>query len=137
MELVVDANILVAGSIRAAVTRELLHHERLSLWTPESGLTESMRVLASPEFRRRFGEKSAAEPQFILDQLTAKIRVVPLLTIKHLRSEALQLAPHPEDAPYLALAMHLHIALWSNDAGLKRQNIVPVYATHELLKLIS
>lgn len=57
-------------------------------------------------------------------------------TFKHLRPEALQLAPHAEDAPYLGLAMHLHLALWSNDAGLKRQNVVTVYATHELLKLI-
>lgn len=137
MELVVDANILVAGSIRAAVTREVLMDERLSLWTPESGITESTRVFASADFRRRFGEKSAAETQFIFQQLTAKIRVVPLTTFTHLRPEALQLAPHPEDAPYLGLAMHLHIAIWSNDVGLKRQNVVTVYATHELLKLIS
>jgi hypothetical protein len=90
VELVVDANILVAGFIRAAVTREMLMDERLSLWTPESGITESIRVLASVDFRRRFGKKSAADTQFVFLQLTAKICVVPLSASKHLRVEALQ-----------------------------------------------
>ena len=35
MELVVDANVLIAGFIRRATTRELLLDGRLSLWTPE------------------------------------------------------------------------------------------------------
>ena len=38
MELVVDANILVAGFLRAATTREMLLDERLTLWAPEYAL---------------------------------------------------------------------------------------------------
>lgn len=41
MELVVDANVLVAGFLRSATTRELLLDERLGLWVPEHGLTEA------------------------------------------------------------------------------------------------
>ena len=40
MELVVDTNILVAGFLRSALTRELLLDERLILWAPEYLLTE-------------------------------------------------------------------------------------------------
>ena len=52
-------------------------------------------------------------------------------------SEALGLAPHPEDAPYLALALKLEIPVWSNDSGMKRQKSVKVFATHDLLKKLS
>ena len=55
MELVLDANILVAAFLRSATTRELLLDERLALWTPEHSITETERVLVSPRFRKRLG----------------------------------------------------------------------------------
>jgi len=66
MELVVDANILVAGFLRSAVTRELLLDERLTLYVPEYGLTETERVLTTPRFRRRLGSLSASEVRWML-----------------------------------------------------------------------
>ena len=53
MELVVDANILVAGFIRFATTRELLLDKRLTLWTPEHSLAEAEKVLVAPRIYRR------------------------------------------------------------------------------------
>ena len=52
MELVVDTNVVVAGFLRSAVTRELLLDERLTLWAPEYLLTEAERVLLTPRLRR-------------------------------------------------------------------------------------
>lgn len=46
------------------------------------------------------------------------------------------LAPHKEDAPYLAVALLQESAIGSNDYGLKRQNIVKIYTTPELLKVL-
>ena len=46
MELVLDANILIAGFLRAATTRELLVDDRLTLWAPEYSLTEKVTALA-------------------------------------------------------------------------------------------
>jgi predicted nucleic acid-binding protein len=73
----------------------------------------------------------------LLDQLTARIRIVPAASYRHRLKEAHQLAPHPEDAPYLALALHLGIALWSNDADLGRQPDVVAYSTTKLLELLA
>ena len=49
---------------------------------------------------------------------------------------ALTLAPHPEDAPYLAAALSLGCAVWSNDSGMARQEKVRVVTTKELVGLI-
>jgi len=61
MELVVDANVLVAAFLRSASTRELLLDERLLLSSPEWSLIEIDRVVATPQFRRRLGGLATAE----------------------------------------------------------------------------
>ncbi len=136
MELVVDANILVAGFLRSALTRELLVDERLTLYTPEYGLEETEAVLARPRFRKKLGGLSLTDVRFILTNLTAKIRVLPTRIYAAQLSHAARLSPDPGDIPYLATAMHLHVWLWSNDADLKNQRAVPVYTTEELLELL-
>ncbi len=137
MELVVDANILIAACLRPALTRELLLNERLQLWTPEHNLRETERVLTTPECSRRLGGLSQEQVESLLNHLTSRIQIIPEPEYHRYLAQALRLAPHTEDAPYLALALHLHIPLWSNDIGLKQQGIVPVYATHDLLKILS
>ena len=137
MELVVDANILVAAFLRSAVTRELLLNERLTLSTPEHGLTEVEHVLSFPRIRRRLGGLSSAEMQSLFMQLTSNIRAFPRSVYQPQFSKASRLAPHIEDAPYLALALQFHLPLWSNDLALKEQRAVPVYTTRELLKLLA
>lgn len=133
MELVVDANIFIAGFLRSAVTRELLLADRLSLWTPEYGISEVERVLIRPGFRRRLGNLAIPEIRTILAHLSANVQVVPTSDYHAWMRHAKLLAPHPEDAPYLALALHLNIPLWSNDLAIKRQQKVRVYTTQELL----
>ena len=52
---------------------------------------------------------------------------------QHCLARAERLAPDPADAPYLALALHLNLPLWSNDSALKKQNATPVYTTQEMV----
>lgn len=132
-----DANVLVAGFLRSATSRELLLDERLTLWAAEYSLTETERVLTSPRLRRRLGGMSQAEVRSLLTQLSARIRILPASAYQRHLSRAHQLAPHPEDAPYLALALHLNIPIWSNDSGLKNQKVVPVHSTEELLAFLT
>lgn len=133
MELVVDANILIAAFLRSALTRELLLDERLLLWAPEYGLTEAEKVLVSPRLARRLGGLTRDEVHFALSQLTSRIQTLPVSSYRHRLPDARQIAPHPEDAPYLALALHLRLPLWSNDSGVRNQPLIQVYTTLELL----
>ncbi|MBI4341453.1 MAG: hypothetical protein HY598_04135 [Candidatus Omnitrophica bacterium] len=65
MELVVDTNVLVAGFLRSATTRELLLDERLILWAPEYLLTEAERILPTSAFRPKLPDAKAlvADPE--------------------------------------------------------------------------
>ena len=136
MELVVDTNVLFAATFRSALSRELLIDNRLTLWTPEYGIYEARSVLTRPATLRRLGNPPVADVLLSLEQVSARIHIAPNSQFEKHMAEARRLAPHPEDATFLALAIHLNIPLWSNDIALKAQGVVRVYATHELLKLL-
>jgi predicted nucleic acid-binding protein len=136
VELVVDANILVAGFLRAATTRELLLDERFTLWTPEYAVVETQRILLTPRIQRKFGTLSPEQTKSAFASLTINVQVLPEKTYRTYLPEAKQLALDPADAPYRALALHLHLPLWSNDAVLKEQRSVVVYTTQELLDVL-
>ena len=76
MELVVDANVVLAGFLKSATTRSLLLDERLTLSAPEHTLAESEKVLGSARLRKRLKGLPQAEAKSFLDQLTARIRIV-------------------------------------------------------------
>jgi len=42
----------------------------------------------------------------------------------------------PEDSPYLALALSIKSAIWSNDPHFTKQELVKVFTTDELIKLV-
>lgn len=136
MQLVVDANILLAAFLREAVTRELLLESRLDLVAPEHLLAETLRHLhTSAPLRKRIG-LSSKDVEALFGLLTQRIRVFPEISYQSLMAKTLTLAPHPEDAPYLALALMLKSGVWSNDKGMKQQTMVAVYSTKELLAVL-
>ena len=62
--------------------------------------------------------------------------LVPFEEIKPFIEKAKAISPDVKDVPYIALALKLNIAVWSNDGSLKeKQDTVKVYATHEIAKL--
>ena len=87
-------------------------------------------------FSKRWDDFSQADFDFLFDFLTAPIKVIPKEEYVSCLNRALEIAPHEEDAPYLALAMHLNIPIWSNDSGIKNQTIIKVLSTNELIKEI-
>ena len=136
MQLVVDANILLAAFLKKAVTREFFLDSRLNLAAPEHLLLETLRHLKNDaSIRNRIG-LSFEEIERLFLLLTARIQVFPKTSYKSFMKKALALAPHPEDAPYLAVGLMLNAAVWSNDKRLKEQSSVTVYSTHELLVIL-
>ncbi len=136
MELVVDANILVAGFLRSALTRELLLDERLILYAPEYSLTETDQVLHRSHIRRKLGDLSPKEIRSILSVITARIQILHRRTYEPKLALARKISPDPADIPYLAVALYLRAPLWSNDSALRTQRSISVYTTEELLELL-
>ena len=137
MELVVDANVLLASLLKKAITRELLLDSRLTLCAPEHLLSETSRHLAKSASLRKRIFLSNEEIQRLFEILTMNIQTIPKQSYYRFFSRALTLAPHKEDAPYLAVALSREIPIWSNDRGLKNQNVVKIYTTAELLTVLN
>ena len=136
MRLVVDANIVLAGLLRDGTTRSLLLNSSLHLYAPEHLLIETEKhLVVSDRFRKRL-KLPKKELAVILTALTSGIGVMPTREYRAYLPHARKIAPHAEDAPYLALALHLLTPLWSNDAGMKKQHEVSVITTTELLKYL-
>jgi len=133
MRLVIDANILIAAFLKTATTRRLLVDERLELYSPEHLLIESQKVLKQ-RLLKRLQNVTESDFDILFSTLTNDIRILAGEDYKNCLGKALEIAPHEEDTPYLACALHLKAPLWSNDLGMKEQSFVKVFSTEELLK---
>ena len=52
-------------------------------------------------------------------------------------SEGLKLAPHPKDVEYFALALKFDFPIWSNEKAFKKQSVVNIFTTSELISFLS
>jgi len=101
MELIVDANILLAGFMKAAVTRELLLDTRLKLHAPEYLIYETRKhLLGNSSLRKRIGlpSKQIEEIWFLLTQ---NIESHARTEYQKTYPSALKIAPTPRTLPIL------------------------------------
>lgn len=135
--LVVDANIVFGALSKRGFTFEFirsLSRTGFGLYSPEyisEEIDDKMEKLLL------FSKLSRTELEFLIRQLFRRVEVVSKSRYKTFLPEAEKLLPeHPEDSPYLALAIALGCPLWSNEKRLKKQSRVKVLATHELKLLV-
>lgn len=133
MELVVDTNVLISAIVKPSNSRILLCHPRVVLFAPEHILLEIERN------KEIILEKSCiSESRFkeLLASLLSNIFLVKSDEFKNFLKQALKIAQHPEDSPFLALALAYNVPVWSNDKGLKQQSAVKVLSTKELIDFL-
>ena len=133
MDLVVDANEIFAALIKESKTYEFLFDERLHHYTTEFFFTEFKEH--SKEIREKTG-KTEEELNNLLDVLIKRIALVPMEELLPYADEAEKISPDPDDVAYIALALKLKCAIWSQDRKLKEnQSKVQVYSTEDLVKM--
>lgn len=66
-------------------------------------------------------------------EVEERIKFIRSSEYKRFLKEAINSLPDLEDSPYLALALSMNAAIWSNDPHLKQQSLVKVYTTKELI----
>ena len=133
MRLIIDANIVIAMFITPGKTAALFFKPSLELFAPEFLREELENNLAM------LIERSVLAEIELLKMLTEVFQRICFIQEDHLLShvpEAERITPDPKDMAYFAAALHLHCPLWSNERKLKKQDLVKVYATHELMELL-
>ncbi len=133
MILVIDANVLFSALIKDSLTAELIFNEDLKLYTCEFIIEEFFKY--EKEITKKT-HRTREEFITIMHQLRDIITVIPQEEYSHLIMEAQKLSPDKKDIMYLALALKLGCAIWSNDRDLKeKQDVIKVYNTKELSRM--
>ncbi|WP_280537333.1 PIN domain-containing protein [Halopenitus sp. POP-27] len=132
MRLVVDATVVISALIANSKTRELIVTLDPDLLTP---------AFVHDELENYHGlivEKSGMEPrrvQQFVDLIFQYIRVVPANDF-HTHIEDADDAiggTDPDDVLYVACALALDAALWSDDTDFEDQDVVEVYSTSDVI----
>lgn len=133
MDLVVDANIIFAALVKKGFTANLLLKNGLCLYAPEFILEE---FELYKNILKQKTERTEEEFSLFVQVLQRRIIFVSREEIDPYLERAEKISPDIKDVTYIALALRLNCAIWSNDKALKeKQNVVTVYHTHDLVKL--
>lgn len=137
LPIVVDTNVVFSALIKNKLTRKLLLDQRLALFYPEHLETEFAKHNREISARVGISEKKS-EQTFYLLMKKSGIRFLPQSSYDFLKPQALASCPsgHENDWPFLALAIFLNCALWSNDKALKKQSRVAVHSTREIAQML-
>src|SRR3989338_9233246 len=130
--LVIDANILFAALLCEGKTAEIIFTPGVHLFAPHYLLAELKEHL---EELARKSKRSMESTIQLIEALRLSVSLVPESTWKQFLQFVKGLGMDNQDLPYLALASILHCPVWSNDKLLKKQHLVRVYSTKELLVL--
>ena len=135
MKLIVDANVLFSFFKKDSFTRRfILSHPEIELFTPLYVFEELEEHKEEIKTKARIGD--------IVFELSKKelleyVTVVPLDEFKDFWGEVKQISPDPDDVEYLAVALSLGCAIWSNDRDLKEtQSVVKVFSTSDLISFL-
>jgi len=135
LKLVIDANIIFAALIKGGLTAELIISNELQLFAPEFLLEEFSK------YQNQILEKTHRSKENFgnfVRILKEYITFIPQKNITPFLEKANAFSPDPKDSVYLALALALKSAVWSNDKKLKNeQNHIKVLSTEDLIKKIN
>lgn len=133
MEIVIDANVLFSALIKPHnITSEILFSNEFSLFAPDYILTEFFEHKSEILSKTNFSEQ---EFGLILALISSRVIFIPFTEFAHFMKKAEEISPDEDDAEYFALALKLNCAIWSNDKELKKQDLIKVYSTEELINI--
>jgi len=133
MELVLDANILIAALLKEGITRKLLFNDELIIYTPEFILEEFFNHITQLAKKAHTTEQALHNlaKELIID---SNIKIVTKDDVRSYIKKAEAISPDPDDVMYFVTALKYKCGIWSNDKRLKNQQVIQIYTTHDLLK---
>ena len=133
MQVITDANIIIAMLVRPGKPIHLFFYIRLSLYGPHLLFVELENN--KEEIMEKTG-LTEDEFEWLYSILKHNIEIIPEEEFLRFRETAENICPDSKDIVYFALALYLNCPIWSNEKKLKEQAKIKVYATHELMKLL-
>ncbi len=135
MKLVIDANVLFASFIKNNLTRAIMLKKPFSFYSPDYLVDEFF------EHLEELADKTMISPRTLKGKVKELLRLSDIKLVEKRDFEdfldnASKIIPDSDDVAYVALALKLNCAIWSNDKRLKEQNKVKVYSTEDLIDIL-
>jgi predicted nucleic acid-binding protein len=131
MDLVIDTNIIIAALLKKGTTRNLVFSSLLSLYAPEHITREIAK------YKHELMEKAGMDSDSFdaaLSIVLSQISIIPRSAFSRRLEEAVRIcSQHPEDTPFVALAVHLNIPVWTHDKAFSKHKEIKTISTEELL----
>jgi predicted nucleic acid-binding protein len=134
MDLVLDANIFIAALIKDGITSSLIVDENLHLFAPEFILEEYQKY--ESEILQKT-HRTLEDFQQFLEILNRRISFISRESVDTFLHRAKEFTLDPKDVVYIAVALKIGAKVWSNDKRLKKQEIVEVLTTKDIVKLFN
>jgi predicted nucleic acid-binding protein len=132
VQLVADANVLLSAVIGGRASLALRHDKIEQVFTPAAAYDEVFEYVPSLAKKKRLD----------LDTLLLACAALPVTVVEQseyegkLSTARRRIAKRdPDDVDVLALALHLNVAVWSNDSDFEDTG-VEWHTTAELLKML-
>jgi len=133
IDLVVDANILFSFFKSDSTTRQIITNFRLfKLHAPEIALEEIIKHKSLICNKAKISDIEFIE---LVEYLKTFIKFEDENTYKKFLPKAKQISPDLNDVAYFALALKFNCSIWSNEKQLKKQSIINIFSTSELINL--
>jgi predicted nucleic acid-binding protein len=131
-EFVVDTNILFTFFWKDSFTKGLLIDQDFIFFSPEYALEELENNSLEIMDKTNISKKEFYE---LLEELKIFVEFIPMQEYEYFL-EKVENIPDKDDLDFIALALKLQCPVWSNDSHVKKQNLVKVFTTEELLKIL-
>jgi predicted nucleic acid-binding protein len=133
MKVILDTNVLMSAFIKNGATRKALVTANLDFYYPEAAFHEVRRHTKLILHKSRMSD---IELKILIGHLMSAINLVPdEMLMQHL-DEAMKTLGQvdPDDVVFLAAALCFPDAvIWSDDAHLQKQDLVPINTSKEML----
>lgn len=131
MNLIVDSNIIFTFFWKSSLAHDLF--PKFNLFLPEFALMELKK------YEKEIIEKSGISKEeftYLRNELCNLITFVPLEEYSSFLQESKNISSDTNDVNFFALALKLNCPIWSNDAVLKKQDIIIIFNSKEIIELL-
>ena len=135
MKIVIDTNILFSFFRENPVRDIIINYTLLGmdLFTPSNAIDE---LYENKEEICKYAKLNENDVGNLLNEISNFVNVVPLDFYIESSEYAKKISPDIKDSPFFALALKIGGSIWSNEPRLKKQSIIRVYSTKDLIKMI-
>jgi predicted nucleic acid-binding protein len=135
MEIVLDTNVLIASLLKNGLTRKIIFLSPFKMYTAEYAKIEIEIHKKEILCKSKLNEQSL---NYLSNIIFSRIDFISSDHMEPFKGKAKEIMQDIDidDSFLVALAMSLNCPVWSNDTHMKKQSVVKVYTTNEIMDFL-